>query len=82
MSRQRREKSKSVYYHIMIRGNERRNIFLDEEDKLRFIETLHEKMQRNRFLIHAFCLMDNHVHLIMIEGVEDIAKVMKRITVS
>ncbi len=82
MSRHQRIKSKSGYYHIMIRGNERRNIFLDEEDKIRFIETLYEKKQGNRFSIHAFCLMDNHVHLMLSEGVEDVAKVMKRVTVS
>lgn len=75
-------KSKSGYYHIMIRGNERKNIFQDEEDKLRFIETLYEKQQGNRFSLYAFCLMDNHVHLMLSEGLEDVAKVMKRISVS
>jgi putative transposase len=82
MSRHQRVKSKSGYYHIMIRGNERRNIFHDEADKLKFIEKLNEKKQGNRFFLHVFCLMDNHVHLMLSEGVEDIAKVMKRITVS
>lgn len=82
MPRQQREKSKSGYYHIMLRGNERRNIFKDEEDKLRFIETLHEKKQENRFSLHAFCLMDNHIHLMLSEGVEDVAKVIKRISIS
>jgi putative transposase len=82
MPRYQREKSKSGYYHIILRGNERKNIFHDEEDKLRFIETLYEKKWENRFSLHAFCLMDNHVHLMLSEGVEDVAKVMKRISVS
>jgi len=82
MSRHERVKSKSGYYHIMIRGNERKVIFLDDEDKLRFIETLYERKQEDRFYLHAFCLMDNHVHLMISEGTEDIATVMKRITVS
>lgn len=82
MARQERVKSKSGYYHIMIRGNERKEIFLHDEDKLRFIETLYERKQKERFYIHAFCLMDNHVHLMISEGTEDVAKVMKRITVS
>ena len=82
MPRHQREKSKSGYYHIMLRGNERRNIFRDEEYKLRFIETLYDKNQENRFSLHAFCLMDNHVHLMLSEGVEDVAKIMKRIIVS
>ena len=66
----------------MIRGNERKNIFHDDEDKLRFIEIVHEKQQADRFFLHAFCLMDNHVHLMLSEGNEDLAKVMKRISVS
>ncbi|MHB1651827.1 MAG: transposase [Desulfitobacteriaceae bacterium] len=74
MPRKQREKSKSGYYHIMLRGNERRNIFQDEEDKLRFIETLYEKKQENRFPLHTFCLMDNHIYLMLSEGVEDVAK--------
>lgn len=82
MPRHQREKSKSGYYHIMLRGNERSNIFRDEEDKLRFIEKLYDKNQENRFSLHAFCLMDNHVHLMLSEGVEDVAKIMKRIIVS
>jgi len=66
----------------MLRGNERRNIFLDQEDKLRFIETIGNKKLEQRFYLHAFCLMDNHIHLMISEGTEDIAKVIKRITVS
>lgn len=82
MTRQQRIKSKSGYYHIMLRGNERKNIFLDNEDKLRFIETMKQKKFGNRFYLHAFCLMDNHIHLMISEGTEDIAKVIKRIAVS
>jgi len=66
----------------MLRGNERKNIFHDEDDKLRFIETLYEKKKENRFFLHAFCLMDNHIHLMLSEGIEDVAKAMKRISVS
>jgi len=66
----------------MLRGNERKNIFNNDEDKQRFMEILFEKNQEGRFHMHAFCLMDNHIHLMLSEGNEDIAMVMKRITVS
>ena len=66
----------------MIRGNERRNIFRDDEDRYRLMDTLYEKKQGDKFYLHAFCLMDNHIHLLISEGIEDIALVMKRITVS
>lgn len=82
MPRQQRLKSKSGYYHIMIRGNERRNIFHDDEDRYRFMDTLQEKKQGDKFYLHAFCLMDNHIHMLISEGIEDIALAMKRITIS
>jgi len=82
MPRQQRKRSESGYYPIMLCGNERRNIFLNDEDKLRFLETVYEKKQKDRFYMYAYCLMDNHLHLMISEGTEDIAKVMKRITVS
>ncbi|MDS1030156.1 transposase [Bacillota bacterium LX-D] len=82
MPRQPRVKSNSGYYHIMIRGNERQNIFRDEEDKFRFLNILCEKKQENRFNLHVYCLMDNHVHLMLSEGTEDVANVMKRVNVS
>ncbi|WP_425057957.1 hypothetical protein SCACP_36900 [Sporomusa carbonis] len=82
MTRKRREKSNSGYYHIMIRGNERKSIFFEDEDRLRFIDILYEKKQGNKFFLHAFCLMDNHVHLMLQEGTEGIANVMKKINIS
>ncbi len=66
----------------MLRGNAKENIFRDEQDKLRFLETLQTKKQRDRFYLHAFCLMGNHVHLMINEGTEDLSKIMKRINVS
>lgn len=66
----------------MIRGNERKNIFIDDKDKLRFMETINQMKDGQRFKLHAFCLMDNHVHLLISEGTEDIARVIKRIAVS
>ena len=66
----------------MLRGNAKENIFRDEQDKLRFVEILQAKKERDRFYLHAFCLMDNHVHLMISEGTEDLSKVMKRINVS
>lgn len=66
----------------MLRGNEKKDIFYSDADKLRFLETMYEKKQGNRFFLHAFCLMNNHIHLMLSEGIEDVSRVMKRITVS
>jgi len=61
MPRSSRKISKSQIYHAMIRGNERRRIFLDDDDRARFINTIKEKTSENDFSILAYCLMDNHV---------------------
>lgn len=82
MPRHQRIRSKSGCYHIIIRGNERKNIFYDDEDRQKFIEIINNKKQGKLFYLYAFCLMNNHVHMMLGEGVEDVARVMKRITVS
>jgi len=82
MSRYKRLRSSSGYYHVMLRGNERKTIFQDDEDRSKFLESLSGKRQENRYSIHALCLMDNHVHLMLCEGMEDVSISMKRINVS
>ncbi len=49
MPRQQRDKSNTGYYHIMIRGNDRKDIFIDDQDKMYFIEILKTKKENNRY---------------------------------
>lgn len=79
MPRRARRLSDTKVYHVMLRGNERRNIFLDDEDRERFIDTLRYKQEEKTFSYFAYCLMSNHVHLIVDEGEEVISKIMQRI---
>ena len=51
-------------YHITCRGNDRRNIFKGDEDRIRFLERLGESAQTYGIRIYLFCLMTNHVHLL------------------
>ena len=80
--RNARQVSKTGVYHIMLRGNEQRDIFSDDADKLAFINFLDNKKVDEGCLIYAYCLMDNHVHLVVKEGVNGIAKLMRRIGTS
>lgn len=82
MPRQARIVSNSRIYHIIIRGNERKDIFFDDEDRKRFIDIMKTKIEESCSKLFAYCLMDNHVHLIIYEGSEGIAQIMKRINVS
>lgn len=82
MPRNARQLSKTGIYHIMLRGNERRDIFLEDADKLTFIDFLYAKKSDEGCLLYAYCLMDNHVHIVVKEGCNGIAKLMKRIGTS
>lgn len=79
MARQARKKSESGIYHIMLRGINRQQIFEDEEDRQRFLETLQNYKAQCGYKVFAYCLMDNHIHILLQEGNEDLALVLKRI---
>lgn len=66
----------------MLRGNEKKNIFLDDEDKSIFINTIYQKKEDNAFCLYAYCIMDNHVHLVIKEHNDSISRIMKRIGTS
>ncbi len=51
-------------YHVTARGNERKPIYRDDRDRERFLETLEETVKRFGFVIHTYCLMPNHFHLL------------------
>jgi len=52
-------------YHVMARGNERREIFRDDRDRQRFLETLAEAVSQFGLHVHAYCLMPNHYHALV-----------------
>ena len=66
----------------MLRGNERKDIFIDEEDKGKFIKIVFKKKADDAFKLYAFCIMDNHVHLVIKEQNEPISRIVKKITTS
>ena len=82
MPRMARKKSRTGIYHIILRGTNRQVIFHDDEDNLRFLETLKRYKVEVEIKTLGWCLMSNHVHLLIEEGKEDIAVTMKRIEVS
>ena len=82
MPRTARKKSNSGIYHIMLRGINRQIIFEDDEDRVKFIDTLKHYKQKCGFNIFAYCLMDNHVHLIIKVNNDSLESIMKRIGVS
>ncbi|QDR82206.1 transposase [Sporomusa termitida] len=82
MVRCARKKSVTGIYHVMLRGINRQAIFFEEEDNCRFIETLNRARANGGYTIYGYCLMGNHVHLLLHEQKEEIAVIMKRIGTS
>lgn len=52
-------------YHVIARGNNREKVFRGEEDGAAFTRTLAESISRYGWLCYAYCLMDNHYHLVV-----------------
>ncbi|MHB8157253.1 MAG: transposase [Desulfocucumaceae bacterium] len=82
MPRHARVFSQKQVYHVMLRGNDRQNIFIDDEDKKRIVDILIEKKNDSLYYIYAFCVMDNHIHLIIKEGADSLSRAIKRIAIS
>jgi REP element-mobilizing transposase RayT len=49
----------------MNRGDRRENIFLNDEDRERFLKTLGQACEKSHWQVHAYCLMSNHFHLVV-----------------
>lgn len=84
MPRVARKKSRSGIYHIIMRGINRQSIFEDDEDRYRFLETLRKYKEVSRYQIYSYCLMENHIHLLLKEAEEEesLSTAMKRISSS
>ena len=65
MTRPLRIEFPGAIYHVTSRGNARRKIFLDDEDRQAFLATLAWVVERFGWICHAYCLMDNHFHLLI-----------------
>ena len=70
MPRQMRKRSRTGIYHVMVRGNSGQSLFEYDEDNQRFLEILAETKEKMNFEIDlfAYCLMGNHVHLLLHEN--------------
>ena len=65
MARKPRALIEGGIYHVTSRGNERRAIFRDDRDRLRFLDKLADSAAAHQVRIYLYCLMPNHVHLLV-----------------
>jgi putative transposase len=68
-----------AFYHVTSRGNERKVVFKSIRDREKFLEYLESATQRYDALIHAYCLMDNHYHLLPETPSGNLSQIMRHI---
>lgn len=80
MPRNSRKNSPGLFHHIMSQGINKEYIFNNDNLKEKYIAILKDKMQKNNVNILAYCIMDNHVHLLVnIVEIEDMCKFMHQV---
>lgn len=75
----KRQKSELNLYHIMSRGVGKAIIFEDDSDRRQFMFFLLEGVRQGHLTLHAWCLMDNHYHLLLEGALEAISLMMRRL---
>lgn len=82
MNNRERTRCLSGIYHIVVRGVNRQIIFECDDDFRRFIEVLEKNIKLAGATLFAYCLMNNHVHILLKEGEDTISEMMQRIEVA
>ena len=79
MARPLRIEYPGAVYHVTSRGNARQAIFVDEADRSGFLDAFGDAVVRFGWLCHAYCLMDNHYHLLIETPVANLARGMRQV---
>ena len=79
MARQARKDSETSIYHVMMRGNNKEPIFRRSGQKLRLKEYIDEECADDSLKLIAWCIMDNHVHLVFKGNKHELSQAIKRI---
>ena len=82
MARPLRIEYPNAYYHVINRGNAGENIFLNERDKEKFLEYLSIAAERFSLIIHTYCLMSNHYHLVVETPKANLSRAIQWLNVS
>jgi len=77
MARRPRVFARSLLYRIMVRGNQRQKTFRSDHDYKAYLDRLEKYRAQVRVRVYAYCLMPNHVHLLLETGSTPLAKFMQ-----
>lgn len=82
MARQLRIEYAGAFYHVTSRGNEKKRIYSGDKDKEKFLAYLKFAHERFHIIIHAYCLMPNHYHLLIETPLANLSRTMQFINSS
>lgn len=82
MPRHYRLISTTNIYHIMLRGINKERIFYDNIDRVKFLKTLKNTKDKYEYKLYAYCLMDNHVHLLIDDCDKKISNIIQSIGIT
>ena len=74
-----RKRSESTFYHVVTKGDGGQIIFESDADRRRYLEILEKAVGDHDVELHAFCLMDNHVHLLVRDNGKALSAFMKQL---
>src|SRR6266404_5236401 len=79
MARKARAEVEGGLYHVITRGNNRRQIFNSPADYEKFLSLLAVQKTKLPFFLYAYCLMSNHVHLLLERQASTVGRIMQRL---
>ncbi|ABQ27188.1 REP-associated tyrosine transposase [Geotalea uraniireducens] len=79
MARPLRIEYPGAFYHVTSRGNEQKDVFKSQRDRQKFLEYLESATERYGGVVHAYCLMSNHYHLLLETPVGNLSQIMRHI---
>lgn len=68
-----------AYYHVTSRGNEQKDVFKSQRDREKFLGYLASSTERYGAVIHAYCLLSNHYHLLLETPEGNLSQIMRHI---
>jgi REP-associated tyrosine transposase len=82
MARPHRIEFPGAFYHVIVRGNQRQNTFIDDEDRRVFLARVRRYKEKEGFILYAYVLMPNHVHFLVETADVPLSKIMQRINLT
>lgn len=82
MARPLRIQYPGALYHVTCRGNERRNIFLDDDDRKKFLRILSQSLNIYSVRLHTYALMNNHFHLLVETPLGNLGEFMRHFNIT